>query len=62
MQWLLIGVLLGSIVTSGHKDREECEGRAVLLREKGASVSCYQSTTWTSTGSTLRFCSTTGCQ
>lgn len=40
MNWLLIGTLLGSIVTSNHDTREACEGRAVLLREKGAAVKC----------------------
>lgn len=43
MNWLLIGTLLGSIVTSGHESREACEGRAVLLREKGATAQCVQS-------------------
>lgn len=40
MNWVLIGTLLGSIVTSQHEDRERCEGRAVILREKGAVVNC----------------------
>lgn len=42
MQWLLIGTLLGSIVTSNHDTKEACEGRAVVLREKGVSVQCVQ--------------------
>jgi hypothetical protein len=29
-------------VSSGHDSREACEGRAVLLREKGASVQCVE--------------------
>ena len=42
MKWLLIGQLLGSIVTSEHDSREACEGRAVLLREKGATARCIE--------------------
>lgn len=42
MEYLLIGTLLGSIITSEHKDREACEGRAVMLREAKASVQCLQ--------------------
>ena len=42
MEYLLIGTLLGSIITSEHKDREACEGRAVLLREAKASVRCVE--------------------
>lgn len=38
--WLLIGTFLGSVVTSPHDTREACEGRAVILREKGAFVRC----------------------
>lgn len=43
MNWILIGTLLGSTVTSMHESRELCEGRAVILREKGAAVQCTPS-------------------
>lgn len=33
MNFILTGLLLGSIVTSTHKGCEECECRAVMLRE-----------------------------
>lgn len=33
-------MLLGSIVTSSHDTREACEGRAVLLKEKGVVGKC----------------------
>lgn len=49
MKYILIGLLLGSTVTSQHDTREACEGRAVLLREKGASVSCEK------TGTTINY-------
>lgn len=52
MNWLLIGTLLGSIVTSGHDTREACEGRATLLREKGASVQCHNQRPSISTSAT----------
>ena len=42
MDWILIGILAGSIVTSGHPTREACEGRAVILREQKASVRCVE--------------------
>lgn len=42
MNWIIIGTLLGSIVTSQHATREDCEGRKVLLTEKGAVVKCVE--------------------
>lgn len=35
MNWIFIGLLAGSLVTSGHDTREACEGRAVIAKEKG---------------------------
>lgn len=43
MKYILIGTLLSSFIHSEHETRELCEGRAVLLREKGASVKCVDS-------------------
>ena len=34
MNWIFIGILAGSLVTSGHDTREACEGRAVIMREQ----------------------------
>ncbi len=42
LQWVFIGYLLGSTVTSQHDTREACEGRAVMLREKGVVGQCVQ--------------------
>lgn len=42
MNWLFIGLLLGSTVTSHHTTREACEGRKVLLAEKGATGKCVE--------------------
>lgn len=48
MNWVLIGFLLGSQITSQHETREACEGRAVLLREKGAvAIKCIEVQTFT---------------
>lgn len=44
MKYILIGTLLGSFLHSEHETRESCEGRAVLLREKQASVQCQEFT------------------
>lgn len=41
MSWIFIGLLLGSSVTSQHDSREACEGRAVILREKGVAGKCH---------------------
>ena len=51
MEWTLVGILLGSIITSQHPSREACEGRAVVLREKGVqNVRCGEPPSITSTG------------
>lgn len=42
MTWIFTGLLLGSIVTSSHDSREACEGRAVLLKEKGVNGKCVE--------------------
>lgn len=40
MNWIFIGTLLGALVTSQHATREACEGKAVVLREKGVIGKC----------------------
>lgn len=42
MNFILIGILAGSLIVSGHETREACEGRAVLLREQKAAVKCLE--------------------
>lgn len=42
MSWLLVGTLAGSLIISGHADKEACEGRAVTLREQKAVVKCTE--------------------
>ncbi len=61
MNYLLIGTLLGSIITSPHDTREACEGRAVLLREKGATVQCVTNTHTLSTSGTVLLCGNSTC-
>ena len=44
MEWLLIGTLLGSTITSQHATQEACEGRRVMLEKLKAGVraTCVQ--------------------
>lgn len=39
MSWIMIAVVAGSLVVSGHDTKEACEGRAAMVREaiKGAA-------------------------
>jgi hypothetical protein len=51
--YVLIGILLGSIVTSVHDSREACEGRRVVLAEKNVVAECKSMNNYTSsTGNT----------
>ena len=52
MNWICIGLLAGSLVTSLHDNKEACEGRAVTLREAKASAKCVEmpSLVWSITG------------
>lgn len=50
MNWILVGTLLGSMITSAHDTREACEGRAVVLREKYAVVQCVEHKTINTSG------------
>ena len=53
--WIVIGVIAGSLVVSEHKDREACEGRAVILREQKVTAKCVElGSGLTSTG-TIQF-------
>ena len=42
MNWICIGLLAGSLVTSLHDTREACEGRVVMLREAKVSAKCVE--------------------
>lgn len=42
MNWICIGMLAGSLVTSLHDSKERCEGRAVTLREAKATAKCVE--------------------
>lgn len=43
MNWVFIGLLGGSLVTSTHDTREACEGRAVMMREQKVERGrCYE--------------------
>lgn len=60
MNWICIGLLAGSLVTSLHDNREACEGRAVTLREAKASAKCVEMSTPGITFGTLNCCVLTG--
>ena len=51
MNWICIGMIAGSLITSIHDNREVCEGRAVILREAKATAKCIELSTssWIST-------------
>lgn len=59
MQWVLIGTLAGSLITSLHDTREACEGRAVILREQKVAVKCVEMPGGLSVSTTL--CGGFGC-
>jgi hypothetical protein len=44
MNWILIGILSGMLVTGHFEDREACEGKLVVVREqiKGLSAQCVE--------------------
>ena len=60
MNWILIGILAGSLITSTHDTREQCEGRAVILREQKAVVKCVEAPK-SYTTSTLQLSPSTCC-
>lgn len=52
--FVLTGILLGSLVVSTHESREACEGRRVLLIEKGVWGSeCKMTTGVVSSGTSF---------
>lgn len=43
MDWLLIGVVAGSLIISPHTTEEGCEGRkAMVLKTEGAKAKCNE--------------------
>lgn len=48
MNWILIGIIGGSLIVSSHDSREACEGRAAILREQKAAVKCVDVPTYNS--------------
>lgn len=60
MNWLLAGLLAGSLITSQHKDEEDCLGRkAMLEKQKVERLICVEMKNpyITGSGNVLRFCS-----
>jgi hypothetical protein len=42
MNWILIAIVSGSILTSGHDTREQCLGRKALLAEQKIEGKCVE--------------------
>ena len=42
MNWICVGMLAGSLITSLHDNKEACEGRAVTLRESKVTAMCVE--------------------
>ena len=42
MEWLLIGVVAGSFVVSGHTTEEQCLGRKAILDKQKIIASCVK--------------------
>ena len=65
MKYILVGWLLGSLITSEHDTREACEGRAVILREAKVTAKCVDlnisGTSYYGTSGNLLLCSNTSC-
>lgn len=46
MDWIMIAVVAGSILVSGHKTKEECLGRAAIVHEQiKAAADCVKAPT-----------------
>lgn len=42
MDWILVAVVAGGILTSGHPTREACEGRVFTLKEQKIHARCVE--------------------
>lgn len=62
MNWICIGMLAGSLVTSLHDNKEACEGRAATLREAKVLAKCVDMPNATSyiTSITTNCCTAVG--
>lgn len=47
MSWIYIGIIAGSIITSGHDTKEACLGRKAMLEEQHAVGKCVEAPTTT---------------
>ena len=42
MEWVMIGIVAGSLVTSLHPTKEACLGRVEILKEQKISAKCVE--------------------
>lgn len=62
MNWILIGTLLGSTVTSSHDTEEACRGRLAMLQKKEVIAQCIQQNYGNFTTNNAIICLTTSCK
>ena len=43
MEWILIGIVAGSLITGTFKDKESCLGRVATLAEQKINAKCVES-------------------
>lgn len=64
MSWILIAVVSGSLVVSGHDTKEACNGRVATLAEQKINARCVEAPAqygWITTGSVTVCGAITGC-
>jgi hypothetical protein len=42
MNWILIGIVAGSLIVSGHETEEACKGREAMLSKQKIAAKCVQ--------------------
>ncbi len=47
MEWVYIGIVAGSLVTSLHPNKEACEGRKAILAEQKIAGKCVEAPSFT---------------
>ena len=45
MNWIFIGILYSTLMTSAHDTKEACLGREAVLKEKGVIGKCVEAPT-----------------
>ena len=56
MDWILIGIVAGTLVTGTFKEKEACLGRVATLHEQKIEAKCVEAPGYTGVTSTLLPC------